>query len=105
MTTALSKSGYDVFHATNGDDALDMIRELHPALVVMDILMPGADGAEICKVMRSDAELADIKVVFVSALGEEVLHSVADEAGANDYLAKPLHLSELTEMVSHYLER
>jgi CheY-like chemotaxis protein len=103
MTTALSKSGYDVFHAANGDDALDMIRELHPELVVMDILMAGTDGAEICKLMRSDAELADIKVVFVSALAEEVLHSVADEAGANDYLAKPLRLADLTEMVSHYL--
>ncbi len=87
----------------NGDDTLEMVRDLHPALVIMDILMPGTDGSEICKLMRADAELADIKVIFVSALGADILHSVADESGANDYLAKPLRMTPMLQLIEHYV--
>ncbi len=103
LYTALSDDGYEVFKSASGDETLALARELKPALILMDILMPGTDGSEVCKFMRSDAELADIKVIFVSALGEEVLGNVADESGANDFLAKPFRLPELLELVHHYL--
>ena len=103
LTSALSKRGFEVFHARDGDEASRVIRELHPALVVLDILMPGVDGAEICKAMRADPELAEIPVIFVSALTPDVLHGVADSAGATDYLSKPIRLQELFKMVEHYL--
>ena len=103
VTTALTKKGYEVFHSQSGDETLRMVRELHPALVIMDILMPGIDGAEICKAMRADSSLADIPVIFVSALGPDVLHQVADSAGASDYLSKPMRLADLLSVVDHYL--
>jgi len=100
----LGKRGYDVRTAGRGDEALDLIRELRPELVLLDILLPGIDGVEICKVMRSDAEMADIPVVLLSAVEAAHLHEIADQAGATDYLGKPVNLVELTDLVGRYLK-
>jgi CheY-like chemotaxis protein len=105
FTRALTRSGYQVYQARRGEEALDLVRELRPPLVLLDILMPGIDGVEICKAMRADAELADIPVIFLSALDATRLHSVADEAGATDYLSKPILLADLDAMVAAYLPR
>ena len=105
LNRALSRFGYEVHTATNGSQALAMVRELKPKLVVLDILMPGLDGVDVCKSMRSDVELAEIPVVFVSALALERLHQVADEAGATDYLPKPVALNELLNVVGEYLQQ
>ena len=104
LTTVLMKHGFRTFQATSGGEALSLIRELLPRVVVMDILMPQIDGVDICKTMRADAEMLDIPVVFVSALNEQELHKVADDAGATDYLQKPLNLSELINVVGRYLK-
>ncbi len=104
LNRVLSRYGYEVHKAKNGHQALSMVRELKPKLVVLDILMPGLDGVDVCKTMRSDVELADIPVVFVSSLALERLHEVADEAGATDYLRKPVALNELLNVVGEYLQ-
>jgi len=105
LTKALNKHGYDVRKASRGEEALDLIRQLRPELVIMDILMPGVDGVDVCKMMRADVEMADIPVVFLSALEPDRLHQVADEAGATDYLSKPVNLADLINMVGQYLKR
>lgn len=105
LATALSRHGYDVQGARRGDEALTLIRELSPELVVLDILVPGIDGVDICKLMRADVELCDIPVVFVSALDERRLHQMAYEAGATDYLCKPVNLAELLNVIGRYLRR
>jgi len=103
LSKALNKSGYEVRKAQRGEEALDLIREVRPALVVLDILMPGIDGVDICKMMRADVEMADIPVVFLSALDTARLHHLADEAGATDYLTKPVNLADLINLVGTYL--
>jgi CheY-like chemotaxis protein len=103
LSKALSRFGYDVLKAKNGSEALSLIRELKPRLVLLDILMPGMDGVDICKVMRADVELAAIPVVFLSALEPARLHAVADEAGATDYLPKPTTLTDLLNLVGSHL--
>jgi CheY-like chemotaxis protein len=103
VTMALGKNGFEVHHTVVGYEALHLIREVHPDMAVVDILMPGIDGADICRILRADEELADIPVIFISALDEKQLHQVADEAGASDYLTKPVRLKELLEMVGSYL--
>lgn len=105
LNRVLSRYGYEVHKAKSGDQALSMVRELKPKLVVLDILMPGLDGVDVCKTMRSDVELADIPVVFVSSLALERLHEVANEAGATDYLPKPVALNELLNVVGEYLQQ
>jgi len=104
LSKALSKFGYEVLKAKNGSEALSIIREVKPRLVLLDILMPGIDGVDICKVMRADIELAAIPVIFLSALEGGRLHAVADEAGATDYLAKPTTLTELLNLVGTHLK-
>lgn len=103
LTTALSKHGYEVHQAGSGTETLEMCRHLMPSLMVLDILMPGLDGADVCRTVRADAELADIPVIFISALDTDALHAVADDAGATDYLTKPVHLAELINLMGTYL--
>lgn len=104
LSKALSKFGYEVIKARTGSEALSLIREVKPRLVLLDILMPGIDGVDICKVMRADIEMAPIPVIFLSALESARLHAVADEAGATDYLSKPTTLTELLNLVGTHLK-
>ena len=104
LEKALTRHGFTVHTASRGEQALELVRELRPALVMLDILMPGIDGVDICKTMRADVEMADIPIIFLSALDPRRLHEVADEAGATDYLSKPVALTELINLVGTYLK-
>ncbi len=104
ISTVLTQHNYEVVQARDGQETLDLVRALRPRLVVIDILMPRVDGTDVCKMMRADVEMQDIPVIFVSALEPDTLHDVADEAGATDYLCKPLQLTELLDMVGEYLK-
>jgi len=103
LSQFLSKHGFEVLQASGGREAMALIRQARPQLVLLDILMPGMDGVDICKAMRADVELSQVPVLFVSALDEAHLHAVADEAGATDYLSKPLLLGDLLNLVGKYL--
>jgi two-component system, OmpR family, response regulator MtrA len=104
LNKALTKYGYQVHKARRGEEALALVRELKPALVILDILMPGIDGVDICKTMRADVEMAGIPVIFLSALETDRLHVIADESGATDYLSKPVALADLINLVGQYLK-
>jgi CheY-like chemotaxis protein len=105
LQRALSKHGYEVLTASGGREAMAIIREERPALVLLDILMPGMDGVDICKTMRADVELAQIPVIFASALDASLLHGIADESGATDFVAKPMTLGDLLNVVGRYLKQ
>lgn len=100
---AISKSGHRVVRAERGDTALVLIRQERPRLVLLDVLMPGLDGLEVCKAMRMDEQLAKIPVVLLSAMGETRLKEAAAQAGANDFLTKPMHLESLRRLVAKYV--
>ena len=99
---ALSKFGHRVLRADRGDTALAMIREERPKLVLLDVLMPGLDGLEVCKAIRSDDMLCETPIVLLSAMGEARLKEAARAAQANDYLIKPMHLATLRDVVRKY---
>lgn len=105
LTTALSRHGYDVHAAQRGDEALALIRELLPEVVLLDILMPGIDGVDLCKMMRADVEMAAINVIFLSALAAPRLHAMANDAGATDYVCKPVNMSDLLNVLGQYLRK
>lgn len=104
LTRALERHDVEVARARSGEEALSLIRALRPALVLLDILMPGIDGADICRAVRADVELAHVPIVFLSALDPARLHEVADDAGASDYLQKPVGLHDLLNVVGTYLK-
>src|SRR5262249_19252126 len=98
LVKVLRRHGYHVQTATRGDDALGLIRKNRPSLVLLDVLMPGLDGKEVCKKLRADADTAQIPVVLMSALDASSLHSLATHGGASDSMSKPVNMVELVAL-------
>jgi CheY-like chemotaxis protein len=93
---ALIESG-DVAVATaaTGQQALDIVRESPPDLVLLDVMMPGMDGFEVCRELKSDPATKGVRVVMLTALSDAHARATADEAGADGFLVKPFSAREL----------
>lgn len=101
---ALLETKYDVRVATNGYDALNSIAASHPDLVLLDIMMPGMGGYEVCRRLKADPELAGIPVIFISALGLSEQKIFAFVEGAVDYITKPFQAEEVLARVNTHLQ-
>jgi putative two-component system response regulator len=91
----LESQGYDVLTASNGRDALHLVTREHPDLVLTDVMMPGVSGLDVCAAMKKDAETWLTPVVLVSAAQQRTLRIDGLEAGADDFLSKPIDPQEL----------
>lgn len=101
----LYKNKYDVVEAQDGLVALAMIKEHKPSLVLLDIMIPGIDGVELCRRIKDDENLSDTKVIFLSAKGEEQDIVNGLELGAEDYITKPFSPKILMARVKAVLRR
>jgi CheY-like chemotaxis protein/Tfp pilus assembly protein PilZ len=99
----VTKAGHRVLRADRGDVALELIRKEKPDLVILDVLMPGLDGLEVCRALRADAGLARTPVLLLSAMGEDRLAAAANTAGANGYLTKPMRLDAVRATLAEHL--
>ena len=102
---SLHRQGYEVFVAQSGQEALDNIRKYKPDLVVLDIMMPGMDGFEVCRQIRADSETKSLLVMMLTAKSEKEDVVAGFESGADDYLSKPVSLAELFARVKALLAR
>src|SRR5262245_26221480 len=91
----LSETDYDIRTATDGDDTLRKVADWHPDLILLDIMMPKISGFEVCKRLRADPKTAAIVVLMVTALDQPIDAERAVDAGANDFLTKPINKTEL----------
>jgi DNA-binding response OmpR family regulator len=98
----LTADGFHVETAANGEQALDRIQATHPDIVVLDLMMPGMDGWEVCRRLRSTA---DTPVIMLTARADDVDKIVGLELGADDYLTKPFNPRELVARVKAVLRR
>ena len=98
----LEKEGYKVTLFADGKNLVNEIRRLSPDLVVLDIMLPGTDGLELCKEIRKTSELP---IIFVSARDEEFDRVIGLEIGGDDYLAKPFSPRELVARVKNIMKR
>ena len=98
----LTRSGYEVSVCDNGRDALDTIRKVRPHLILLDVMLPGVDGATIAKQMHEDAELSLIPVIITSAL-EESRSLFAGNPQIRDFASKPFSLNVLVDKVKQAL--
>jgi two-component system alkaline phosphatase synthesis response regulator PhoP len=99
----LGAEGYDVVTATNGEQALQKVREEKPDLVILDIMMPKLDGYETCRMIKNDAATQQIPVILLTAKGREVDQKLGREVGASDYITKPFSPNKLIERVQAIL--
>ena len=91
----LEKEGFAMVGSQTGKGALDLCRRERPDLILLDIMLPDSDGLDICKGIRSHAELAHIPIIFLTARASETDRIVGLELGANDYIVKPFFVREL----------
>jgi DNA-binding NarL/FixJ family response regulator len=103
LSDALEQAGYMVLVAMDGQSALERMRRMRPDVVLLDAIMPGMDGFETCRQIKAKAELADIPVLFMTALSdsEHVLAGFA--AGGIDYVTKPIHTDQVLARVAAHL--
>jgi two-component system, OmpR family, alkaline phosphatase synthesis response regulator PhoP len=101
----LKKEGYEVHLAHNGQEAIDVGKKIKPDLILLDVMMPVMDGIEACKIMKSDATFDKTFIVFLTARSEEYSEIAGFNAGADDYIAKPIKPRVLVSRISAILRR
>ena len=101
----LEKEGYEVHTASDGRKALEIARKIHPDLVLLDVMMPEMDGMETCREMRDDPKLKNMMIAFLTARGEDYSQLAGFDAGADDYIQKPIKTRILISRVKAMLRR
>lgn len=101
----LRKEGFEVYTASNGEEAIKIAKEVIPDLIILDIMMPKLDGIETCRQIRQINKLKSSVVVFLTARSEEFLEIAGFNAGADDYIAKPIKPRALLSRIYAILRR
>ncbi|QCX36998.1 response regulator transcription factor [Aureibaculum algae] len=101
----LKNEGYQIFTATNGLEAIEKAREIIPHLILLDVMMPKMDGVEACQKIRKIDKLQDVIVAFFTARGEDYSQLAGFDAGADDYITKPVKPKVLVSKVNSLLRR
>ncbi|MBU3198837.1 response regulator transcription factor [Clostridium estertheticum] len=101
----LEKNGYKVICADNGIDAVKLAKEQAPQLMLLDLMLPGMDGLDVCKEIRKDSNMSGMPIIMITAKGEEIDKIIGLELGADDYITKPFSVRELVARVKAILRR
>lgn len=105
LKMALEAENYQVVEASSGMKAIEKTRSDHPDIVLLDLMMPGMDGIEVCKVLKGDSFTAHIPIIMLTAKGEIEDKIEGIDTGADDYVTKPFDLGELKARVKMILRR
>ncbi len=103
IETKLSRNGYEVRTLADSTAAMDVIREFRPDLILLDIMMPKITGFDLCDSIKSDPDLKDIKVIFLTAKDMDFTRKKAEEVGADGFMSKPFSPKELLEYINQKL--
>lgn len=101
----LQAEGYEVFTAKNGNEAIDAARKNQPDLIMLDVMMPGKNGIDVCNILRMQPAFKETLIVFLSALSDEQTEIRGLETGADDYLTKPISPKILISKVNALFRR
>ncbi|MFN7540945.1 MAG: response regulator transcription factor [Bacteroidota bacterium] len=101
----LRKEGFEVYTAPDGNAALQQARLHHPDLIILDIMMPGKTGVEVCQILRTQPEFAQTLIIFLTAVSDETVQIKGLESGADDYVAKPVSPKVLISKVHALFRR
>ncbi len=101
----LQSEGYEVTTAKNGNEAIDMAKRFNPDLIILDIMMPGRNGIEVCNLLRMQPAFKDTLIIFLTALSDEGTEVKGLESGADDYITKPVSPKVLVSKVNALFRR
>lgn len=101
----LEKEGFDLACCVEGNTGLEMARKLRPDLILLDVMVPGMSGKEVCKRLKSDGYTEPIPIIFLTARSEEIDKMIGFELGADDYVTKPFSPRELIARIRAVLKR
>lgn len=104
ITHIIQKEGYDVISASNGMAGLRMAKSDNPDLLILDVMLPGLDGFEICSRLRQDPLTAKLPIIMLSAKGQDVDKTMGLKVGASEYLTKPIDRALLLEKITALLK-
>ena len=105
MSFNLSNAGYSIIKATNGKEAIELIENHSPDLIILDWMMPKMSGIDVCRTLRSRPETKQIPIIILSARSEDSDKSLGLDTGADDYISKPFSPKELISRVKALLRR
>lgn len=110
VANRLEEQGFEVLVAQDGEEALGRVHYAHPDLILLDVMLPGIDGFEICRRLKADVATRDIPIIFMTALGSTEDKVAAFQAGAVDYVTKPFQIDEVlarvrTHLALHFLQQ
>jgi two-component system alkaline phosphatase synthesis response regulator PhoP len=101
----LGKEGYEIYTAKDGNEAIERAKQLHPDLIILDIMMPKKTGVEVCAILRSQPIFQDTLIIFLTALSDEASQIKGLETGADDYVNKPISPKVLVSRVNALFRR
>ncbi len=101
----LTKEGYEVYTAKDGNEAIEKAKQIHPDLIILDIMMPKKTGVEVCQILRAQPLFQDTLIIFLTALSDEASQIKGLETGADDYVSKPISPKVLVSRVNALFRR
>jgi phosphate regulon transcriptional regulator PhoB len=105
ITYNLEKEGFSTIKAYNGESALELVKAKKPDMVILDLMLPGIRGLEVCKFIRKNPETETLPIIMLTAKGDQVDKILGLEMGADDYITKPFNVGELIARVRAVLRR
>jgi DNA-binding response OmpR family regulator len=105
ISRLLDPEKYRVETAQDGLEALEKIQEMHPELLILDLMMPGMSGLEVCQVVKGKKETRNIMILVLSAKDAQVDRRRCFEIGADDYVTKPFHIASLARKIEYMFEK
>ncbi len=101
----LRREGYEIVTAKDGDEALQAARKHHPDLIILDIMMPKKNGVQVCEILRAQPEFQETLIIFLTALNDDSSEIAGLEAGADDFVSKPISPKVLSSRVNALFRR
>jgi two-component system cell cycle response regulator DivK len=105
FSAMIGSQGYDVLQAGNGRGALDMARERHPDLIIMDLQLPDMSGLDVTRSLKADAETSDIAIIATTAYALRGDEEKIRASGCDGYMAKPIAVSEFLDLIKSLITR
>jgi DNA-binding response OmpR family regulator len=105
LSIRLSRAGYKVLEAADGEQTLAAVRTHFPDLIILDVMMPGKNGWEVAKELRHDPRFRDIGILMLTAIGEKINEMTSPLYGADEYVDKPFEFADLESKISSILAK